>query len=176
MTTENNETIPQMRERIDSLTKQVKGLETDKTSLQGQLKARDARDAFAGQGFKAKLGDLYVSQNPEGDLSPEAVTEWATELGFSVESTDTSGTEDTSGTAGNADLALLAGGGSGAGAGGAEGADRSPLTIDEWKTLQRTDPVAAKAALSRVQVSPDNPWLVKPTASQGNPFVPNVKE
>lgn len=172
------QTIPQMREQIKKLEADLKTRTAERDTALTDLKSRDAKDAFKGQDYNPSLGDLYILENPEGDLSAEAINEWANAKGFQPSTSEEASTEETDETdaaPGSSDLSILAGGGSGAGGGGAGGAGNNSLTIDEWKELQRTDPAAAKAATSRVAVSADNPFRTTPVAPTGNPYVPNVK-
>jgi len=175
------ETIPQMRETIERLSKDKAGLTKQVTELSGNLRVRDAREAFRAEGYNPKHGDLFAANNPEGDITVEAVTSFANSFGLAqVSSSDTPKVvEDDTSTVedGSEDLAALAGGGSRSGDGGAGAADTEKMTRKEWQSLYRTDPAAAKAAVAsgRVSVSGegfapagsslvhgDNPYASKP--------------
>lgn len=171
------ETIPQMRETIERLSKDKAGLEGSVKDLTGQLRVRDARDAFRTEGFNPKHGDLYAAVNPEGEITAEAVNTFAEDQGLPVLDGNQSGSDDggesTSGAKdGTENLADMSGSGSGAGEGGAGGAVPETLSRQEWQALYASDPASAKAAVAsgRVEISKDNVML-KPSASPGaNPY------
>ena len=160
------ETIPQMRERIEALSKQVK--DAEKASREAQDKARlyEARDVFREAGYNPKHADLFVKSH-DGDITAEAVGGFAGEYGLapatastseesSPEQSETGKDEDP-----GKDLSPFNRAGSGAGEGGAATANDNLMTRDEWEDLNRRDPNAARAALQRgrVQIRKDNPWV-----------------
>lgn len=167
------ENIPQMRETIERLSQDNAKAEKSISDLNSQLRVRDAREAFRGEGYNPKHGDLYAAVNPEGDITAEAVVSFADEQGLVVlevnqESSGDSGS-DTSGDDVEADkLSNMSGGGSRAGEGGAGGASPDTLTRTQWKELYRTDQAAAQAAITsgRVEISKDDSGSVPGT----NPY------
>lgn len=158
------ENIPQMREAIERLSKDKSGLETEVSDLTGQLRVRDAQDAFRTEGFNPANGKLYAAVHPEGDITAEAVVAFADEQGLPLLESNQEPTEDGEKSASKATdesdkLAGMAGSGSGAGDGGAGGAGVEVLSRQEWQVLYASDPAAAKAAITsgRVDISKDNP-------------------
>lgn len=176
------ETIPQMRETIDRLEKQVKETTKANTALANENRVLSARDVFGEAGYAKSQGELFAAQNPEGEITPEAINEFVEKYGVAKvapvteneggegDSSD-EGESDPTGTTGSPALGALSRSGSGAGEGGAGGSDSKTLTREEWQELNRTDPVAAKAAVhqGRVQISRDNVYADTP-APPGNPY------
>jgi hypothetical protein len=174
------ETIPQMRERIEQLEKQNKELAKLVPTLQTENRVLKARDVFSGQGLAPEVAELYATQFPEGEITVESVTEFATKYGLGQTKTAdpvTDPTPDAGG--GNAPtvapgaeaLGALSRGGSRAGEGGAGASSTEPMTRVEWQGLYARDPAAAKAAVAsgRVQISKDNVYSgVRP--DPGNPY------
>jgi len=175
------ETIPQMRETIDSLTKQLKDANKTNGVLATENRVLKARDVFGSQGYDPAGGELFAAQNPDGDITEEAVTAFVDKYGVGKKApADTSETEVDEGKAGesgsegapgSAELGTLSRGGSRAGEGGAGGSTGEPMTRAEWQALHNTDPAAARAAVrqGRVQVSKDN-FYVGGNSQVGNPY------
>lgn len=177
------ETIPQMRDQIDSLTKANKEAQSTISTLAKENRTLSARDLFRDKGLDPKTATLFVGQH-EGDITPEAVDAFATEFGFgpvssegaaddSQEDATDGATSDPAPAPGSTDLGKLARGGSGAGDGGAGGSNVETLTRAEYQELATRDPAAAKEAvrLGRVQISKDNVYSgVRP--NPGNPYAP----
>ena len=170
------ETIPQMRDRIDSLDKANKDLTSDNARLTGENRSFAARDAFREQGYAANHGDLYAASHPEGDITADGVNEFAGQFNLPkvelVASSDdgegsTEEGDQSSEDAGSTELADMARGGSRPGD-SAGGATSDSMTRAEWQTLMQSDPVAGREAVSqgKVQISRDNPW------SDGQPVTP----
>lgn len=170
------ETIPQMRDQIKALEKQVKDLSGTNSDLVKTNRELAARDAFRDQGYSAEGGELFAAQNPEGDITPEAVDAFVSKYGLSkAEASDADAVSEEEAApevaAGSPDLAALSRSGSRAGEGGASGSASEPMTRQEWQELMASDPAAGKAAVAsgRVQISRDNPWGSE-RAAPGNPF------
>jgi len=174
------ETIPQMREQIDALTKQLKEANNSGSKLAKENRVLKARDIFREQKLDPKKADLFVGQH-EGDVTEEAVVAFAQEYGFEVVAPEgagegsegePSGEESGSEAApGSEELGKLARGGSRAGDGGAGGAAVETLTRQEWQALMKRDPAAGKEAVrrGRVQISKDNVFSGT-TPDPGNPY------
>lgn len=172
------ETIPQMRDQIDNLTKQLKDAQSTNSKLTKENRVLAARDIFREQGYSPKAGELFAAQNPEGDITVEAVDTFAQEFGFGVLGSGTEGQEgnaEEGGTEsetapGSTELSLMGRGGSGVGEGGASGSSSEPMTRQEWQELHARDPQAARAAVAsgRVQISKDNFYVGQKTV--GNPY------
>ncbi len=183
------ETIPQMRETIDNLNKSNKDLTSANETLTTENRGFAARDAFRNEGYAANHGDLFAAKNPEGDITVDAVNEFAGQFNLTkVElETDESGSDEGSdeggdGTDGDAPgskaLAGMQRGGSSSGD-GAGGASVEKMTQADWQALHATDPAAAKEAVrqGRVAISNDNPWLDgKPAQAGMNPYAPQMLE
>lgn len=173
------ETIPQMREAIDRLTEKVSGLEKDNSDLRGELRVRDAQDAFRAEGYNPAHGKLFAAVNPEGEITAEAVTAFADEQGLPLLDTSGDGEAQEGGDStpdggdGSTALSGMAGAGSRAGDGGAGGADQKQLTRQQYLALAKEDPAAARAAVAsgNVEISADNPHLAGGGVSgTGNPY------
>jgi hypothetical protein len=176
------ETIPQMRERIERLEKAEKEITSQRDSLRKENAQLKARDAFREEGYPASYGDLYAGQNGDAELTSESLDAFVTAFGLTKATAQSTGEESTSkgeseseAESGNADLALLARGGSRAGEGGVGSSTQAPMTRAEYMELAQTDPNAAKVAVSqgRVQLSRDNPYVPSQGRVSGpNPYVP----
>jgi hypothetical protein len=177
------ETIPQMRETIERLSKDKAGLQKENSELQTQVRVRDAREAFRTAGYEPSQGDLFVAANPDGEITVESVNEFATQ--FKIQPAESSGGGDGGSNeedpasqepAGSTNLAPASGGGSRPGD-SAGSATEQTMTRAEYMELAATDPAAARAAVAsgRVEISGDNPWLREPSTGRKNPYVPLVK-
>ena len=158
------ETIPQMRERIDALEKQVKSQNETNTKLQGENRTLKARDAFREQGYDPVHGELFASSS-ESDITPEAVNEFAGRYGLNPTSPAASDEGPAEAEQGAEDVAdgmeSFSRAGSGPGTGGAAGPQSDTLTREEYMSLAQSNPAAAKEAVAagRVQLRADNPWV-----------------
>lgn len=157
--------IAEMRKTIERLSKENAGLKADNGSLAKTVRTFEAEKAFTAQGYKAANGALYAAINPEGEITPEAVLEFANEQGFSVQESNSSDDADSQKSASNAakeqaDFSSMAGSGSRGGDGGSGGPGDTPMTRQAWKELHARDPEAARAAArqGRVQISRDNSY------------------
>lgn len=162
-------TIPQMRERIEELNKVVAKKDAELSALQGEVRKFSARDAFREAGYAPQHGDLYAAQaGDELDLTADSITTFADQYGLSPVAQATQPDPEPKSVDGgdggdpdpNAALASFATGGSGAGEGGQPSATQK-MSKDDWRALQKTDPVAAGRALreGRVSMREDNFWL-----------------
>jgi hypothetical protein len=159
------ETIPQLRERIDQQNKQIAGLRKQN----GELLTVAAKAAFESAGYNPLHGELFVSKQGDEPVVPtlDAVEAFAEQwqLGKQTpaetskaadESEPSEGEEQTVDQAapGSADLDRLSRSGSSSGA-GAGGAGSEKMTREEWIQLSRTDKAAAENALrqGKVQLS-----------------------
>lgn len=159
------ETIPQMRERIDKLTDENKDLKSQLESKDSEIRVRDAREAFRKAGYNPKHGDLYAKDNPEGEITPDDVASYAEEWDLHPVETESESTDSTQedssqggdGSTSEADdgsdaLSSLNRSGSRSGQGGGGSSDDKTYTRQEWAELNRTDPVKAAAALNQGRV------------------------
>lgn len=155
------DTIPQMRERIEALEKQLKAAEADKAALNKETRLLKARDVFREQGYDPVHGELFANSS-EGEITAEAVDEFAGKYGLVPTSTpDESPAEDEASVDDAADdMASFSRAGSGAGSGGAAGPSENTMTREEYMSLAKSNPAAAKEAVAagRVQLRADNPW------------------
>ncbi len=180
------ETIPQMREQIDSLKSDLKSAKEGESSASSEVRDLTGQVIALGQGFSKAQGGLYAKVT-DGELSAESFDAFATEQGLPA-SKDLTGDEGdgdasadegdpaSSDDAGSADLAGMSRGTSRPGD-SAGGASKELMTRAEWQDLHRTDPVAAKEAVrqGKVEISRDNPWGDgQPVAPGKNPYVPSV--
>lgn len=162
------ETIPQMRERIESLEKNAKASEKALAAAEAKARLFEARDAFREAGYKPDYAELFV-KGYEGDITKEAAVEFAGKYGFAAsggteaegktaEGATTEGTSQETQSKGN--LAALSRAGSRAGEGGAAPVGNEPMTRDAYNELYKTDPAAARKAVQegRVQIRKDNPY------------------
>lgn len=157
-----SDTVPQMRERIDQQNEQLKAKEQELAELKAQLRTSNARELFREQGLSPKHAELFAATNPEGELTPEAVQEFATSYGLATPADEPSeaaeapqeGTTEDPGEG----LSAFSGAGSQGQAGEAATPRKTKLTRDEWKALQKSDPAAAKNALlnGQVELNPNN--------------------
>lgn len=149
-----DETIPQMRDRIDKQNDEL-------NVLRGELRQYQARDAFRAADLDPKFGDLFAAQaDAKAEITPDAVKEFAVQYNLTpvpVEQTEVA-EEQPAESSEPADTALasMSSGGT-AGSGGAATAGNR-MTRDDWVQLQTTDPVAARQALleGRVELREDN--------------------
>ena len=177
------ETVPQMRDQIKALEKDLRAERDTNAGLKTQLRVRDARDVFRDQGFNPKHGDLYAAVNPDGEITAESVVAFADEQSLNPISATSENAEEVDSADATAeaekDLSVMAGGGSSGGDGGAGGANVQSLTRPEWVELSRSDPAAARAAAAsgRVQLNKGNPYAPNhgPVAG-GNPYVPATSD
>jgi len=148
----NEDTIPQMRERIDQQNEQLRKLEADNRKL-------IARETFREAGLKPEHGDLFAAQDAKSDITVDTVKAFATQFGLVEEEAPVEDTPAPAETGASADEALtqMSSGGSGAGEGGAA-STKQRMTRDEWTELSKTDPAAARQALleGQVQLRKDN--------------------
>lgn len=155
-----SDTIPQMREQIDALQKQIKSMETSTKELSSENRLLKARDVFRQQGYDPVHGELFATSN-SGEITAEAVDEFASKYGLVPTARDESPAEEEASVADNSDaMSSFSRAGSGAGSGGAAGPTENTLTRAEWVALSKSNPAAAKEAVSagRVQLRADNPW------------------
>lgn len=158
-----DETIPQMRETIESLQKQLKAEQKALAETQARARKAEARELARSVELDPAHGELFAASNPDADLTEDAFRAFADQFKLApaaAPSTSDEGEEDESSVA-DEGLAGFTGGGSRPGAGGQPSARTEKMTRDEWNDLNRRDPQAARVALheGRVQLREDNPWL-----------------
>lgn len=157
------ETIPQMRERIEALEKQVKSLSGDKDTLNTENRTLKAREFARDQGYDPVHGELFASST-DGDITADGLSEFANKFGLNPTSTEvaneTTSTEESAED--NADaMDSFSRAGSGPGTAPAAGVGSDTLTRQEYMELAVSNPAAAKEAVAagRVQLRSDNPWV-----------------
>lgn len=173
-----DETIPQMRETIERMQKATAADAKTITDQAGQLRVRDAREAFRGQGLNPRHGDLFASQEPDSEINAETVTAFAEAWNLAadekVESGSDEGEETSEATDGSEGLSSMSGGGSQSDGSIPSGDEIELMPRQEWIQLSVTDPARAKqiAASGRVAISADNPYQTTPrrAVSGSNPY------
>jgi len=177
------ETIPQMREALDNANKSIKDLTAANERLTSDNRGFAARDAFRNEGYAANHGDLYAASNPEGDITVDAVNEFAGQFNLAKVETGPAPDADPDADGGAGDgtdadapgstaLGELNRGGSSS-SDGSGGAALEKMTIPEWQALMLSDPAAGKEAQrqGRVAVSETNPFGDgKPVPAGLNPY------
>lgn len=154
-----------MRERIEQQNEELSALRREKSELASTVRQYQARDTFREVGLEAKHADLFIKAQPEGDITVEAVTEFAQQYDL-VPGTvpETNGAEEatpeTTADPG-AGLEAFSRGGSRAGSDAAASVPTDTLTKEQWRDLQRENPAAAADALRRgkVLLNKDNPFV-----------------
>jgi hypothetical protein len=174
------ETIPQMRDTIDAQAKTIKGNEDTIGQLNQTVRAHDARDAFRHAGYNEKHGDLYATQNTEGDITPELVAAFAGDWDLSpiaeASSDDGEGDTDTADDGSDA-LGSMDRSGSRSGDGGDGSSEGPVLSRQEYLEMQVSDPARAVAALNqgRVLLSTSGNLRAGQSATPGtNPYEPQL--
>lgn len=177
------ETIPQMREQIESLTADLaKARDGEKAAL-GQVGELTGQVIALEQGYTKAQGGLYAKV-AEGDLSAEGFDSFATEQGLPQaqassepagegEASESEGDPATQ-AEGSTDLADMARGGSRPGE-SAGGATTERMTRQEWQELYANDPDSAREAVrqGRVEIASDNPFGEGRAVARGNnPYAP----
>jgi hypothetical protein len=182
------ETIPQMREQIESLTADLaKARDSEKTALT-QVRELSGQVIALGQGYTEAQGRLYAKV-AEDELSAEGFDAFAQEQGLprSGASSEPAGDESasteevnppTTAPEGSAELSQMARSGSlpGDSAGGAQ---TEKMTRQAWQDLFQTDKNAAREAVrqGRVEIDPGNPFGdPRPVAPGVNPYAPSAQE
>lgn len=172
------ETIPQMREAIEAKDKEIQTLNSEVETLGGKLRASDAREAFRDAGYNPKHGTLFAQSNPEGDITPELVSQYADDWDLSPLAEEGSTQEEGSTTDaddGTDALASLERGGSRAGEGGSGSSEDRTYTRQEWLEMRTSDPAKAAAVLNqgRVETSQSGNFRSDHAPVSGaNPYVP----
>lgn len=158
-----SDSVPQMRERIDQQNEQLKAREQELQELKSQLRTANARELFREQGLSPKHAELFAATNPEGELTPESVQEFATSYGLAPQAAEPSEAGDTPEPQTTEDdpgegLSAFSGAGSRGQAGDAATPRTTKMTRDEWKALRDRDPAAAKVAIAngQVELNPNN--------------------
>ena len=156
-----SDTIPQMREQIEKLQADIKKQQDSASELAKENRLLKARDVFRSQGYDPVHGELFANST-SGDITPEAVDEFAGKYGLTATAPNEPPTSDEEGTDDGGDaMADFSRAGSGAGSGGAAGPQENALTREDWIALSKSNPAAAKEAVAagRVQLRADNPWV-----------------
>lgn len=159
------ESVPQMRERIEAQNTELSGLRKENQELTQNVRTLTAKEMFRNKGLTPTHAELFTSANPEGDITEESVDEFVTK--FDLQPTPVSETseseeapaEETEAAPDPGEgLDAFSGGGSRSGSGGAATPGSKTMTKAEWRDLQASDPAAAKEALlqGRVELNPNN--------------------
>lgn len=175
------ETIPQMREQIEAMAKDLAKQKDESAALTKANRLLLARDVARDQGYAPSRGELFAAANPDAEITAEALDAFvvANDLGSAkpVEGESSDGSSDggdpaTDPQTGSADLADMARGGSRPGD-SAGGATKEKMTRQEWQELHANDPVKAREAvrLGQVEISSGNPFGEGRAVAPGNnPF------
>lgn len=152
------EGIPQMRERINELEKQLKAAQDEAAKANSRARLFEAKDVFREQGYNPIHAELFVQGQPEGDITPESVDAFAQKYGLAPtgegEGSQSSGTEgedserEDSAPPSDTGLSSFGRAGSGSGDGGSAPATTEKLTHEEWKELHQKDPARARKAVA----------------------------
>lgn len=171
------ETIPQMRDALDSAGKKVNKLETDLADSHKENRRLTAREAFAEAGYKRDFGDLFASADVEGEITEESVQSFAKQFDLQPNAADgTEGDPDDGGDESDPDdsgsLSSMSRAGSRAGDGGQQSTGKQTMTRQEWNELNVRDPNAARKALEdgRVLIRADNPYVEDAGKTNVNPY------
>ncbi|MCI0558202.1 MAG: hypothetical protein MN733_06880 [Nitrososphaera sp.] len=173
-----DETIPQMREQIEALVKDLDLAKSNASTLAKENRRLLARDVARDNGFAASRGDLFASVS-DGDITAEGFLAFTqandlAPLGSDSASTGSSGGGDLTPSApvGSADLSQMARGGSRPGD-SAGGASQEKMSRQAWQELYANDPAAAREAVrqGRVEIASGNPFGdAKSVAAGRNPY------
>ena len=174
-----------LREAFESLQKEHEKLQKKNESLASENRTLKASNAFRDAELSPDLADLYVAANPDAsDISVDEALSFAQKYGIqggAVPAASDDGQDDgaeqepqvTKQEPDRSGLENIARAGSGAGGTGQPPASDKTLTRDEFLTLQRDNPAAARQALAegRVKLRADNPLAEGSNAPLGsNPF------
>lgn len=173
--------VPDLRAHADKLESDLAKSQAALVESQADNQGFAAREAFTKAGYEPKFADLYVSAEPEGDLTPEAIKVWTgtfglepTEAPVGEEGEGNSKSTETAG-ASTAALADLGRGGSSSEGGPGSSTDEKLITVPEWQALTKSDPAAAReaAANGRIKLRPDNAWVRGYSLSEtgSNPYI-----
>lgn len=154
------ETVPQMRERIEALEKQAKQADEARQAAESKARLFEARDAFRTKGLKPEYAELFISQH-SGEVTDEAVDGFVDRYKFQPENPTPPADGETKtekSVPGSTALSALSGAGSRPGDGGQQTPSEQAMTRQEWNELNKKDRVAARAVLARggVQIRKDN--------------------
>jgi hypothetical protein len=175
------ESIPQMREQIESLTADLSSARASEETALGKVKDLTGQVIALEQGYTKAQGGLYAKV-AEGDLSAEGFDVFAQEQGLPQRQAPASAEGGKSASAdegdpatpaeGSSNLANMGRGGSRPGE-SAGGATTERMTRQEWQELHANDPAAAREAVrqGRVEIAKDNPFGDARAVAQGtNPY------
>lgn len=181
------ENIPQMREQIESLTKDLTSSREKTAVVEKDNRRLLARDLAREQGYEASRGELFAAANPDAEVTAENLDAFvqlhnlgkASESGDGGAGSSSEGGNDPTGASNvSSDLAQMSRGGSRPGD-SAGGATQEKMTRQAWQALHQTDKTAAREALrqGRVEIDPGNPWGdPRPVAPGVNPYAPSVQK
>ncbi len=162
------ETVPQMRERIEALEKQAKDATTAAQAAESRARLFEARDAFRTKGLKPEYAELFLGAH-QGDITPDAVDGFVDKFGFQPESTPPPADDSAKGAETNppasSTLSAFSRAGSSVGEGGQQTPGTTTMTREDWNELNKKDRGAARAVLARggVQIRKDNIYAQKTT-------------
>ncbi len=178
----NDQTPAELREAYESMQKELKKIQKQNESLEGENRKLQAREAFRDAELSPDLADLFVAANPEAEINTDSALEFAQTYGIGAakvaDEGDDDGADQGAGDEGaqapdTEGLDNFARAGSGAAGAGQPPASDKALSRDEFLTLQRDNPGAAQKALAegRVKLRTDNPMVSGATPPVGhNPF------
>lgn len=152
------ETVPAMRERIQGLEKELKSAQDAAAAAESKARLYEAKDTFREAGYNPVHAQLFVSANPEGEITQDSVVEFADQYNLAPveqegESGGTDGSESNEGSEGSSSddsgLSAMGRAGGRAGSGGQQSAGDEKMTHQEWMELNKRDRVAARQALEK---------------------------
>jgi hypothetical protein len=151
--------IPQMREQIEALEKQLKAEQRAREEAVNTARKMTAREVAREAGLDPTHGELFANANPSVDVTVETLNSFADQ--FKLRSQPAPVEEAAAPNTDDSALSSFEGGGSRPGAPGQPTGGPEQMTREAWNELNRKDPGAARVALSqgRVQLRADNPWV-----------------
>lgn len=160
-----DETVPQMRDRIEKQNTEIRELRQSNRQLM-------ARETFRDAGLKPEYGDLFAAQaDDKTEINTDTAKAFAEQYGLSPAVVEEAAQEveqqEETGASDDAVLAGMSSGGTTAGEGGAATTGPS-MTRQDWIELQKSDPAAAQQALmqGRVQLREDNFYVQRGLVNQ----------
>lgn len=163
--------VIEQREHITTLEKDLAKTKAALATSLAENRKYGAREVFGKEGFAAPIADLYVTSQPEGELTAEAAQAWASTYGLTAPPVSQTAPAAPVETVASTSLASMGRGGSNPGGSGQPPAPNTAMSIPEWQDLHQRDPDAAAQAVvdGKVALRQDNPW-VKGYTQRHNPY------
>lgn len=144
MSDENMETPKDLREALARAEARAAEAEKTANAAQSELRQYKATVTFEKSGLLPKHAELFLKANPDAEVTPEAVSDFAHEYGLVTEAAPPS-TEEPKSEGGNPALSAF----QNAGGGGTEGAApaaQPKMSREEFDALLASNPAAAAEA------------------------------